>query len=184
MQIQAAIESTDILTKELCKLKEEYYQDDDIFFKTIRTTKNVSNSRNKIRNTDKRSEITNLNYQYYKQLIYSVNKSYCITDKSGRVLECSEGLKDIICIDENKIIGNYIWNIYQYLPLKIDVQTIEMLKLREIFLSCILTKREYKIQNSKIFSFSKSNSKNRNVSISVSTTGNPEALVKIDFIKN
>ncbi len=32
MQIQAAIESTDILTKELCKLKEEYYQDDDIFF--------------------------------------------------------------------------------------------------------------------------------------------------------
>ena len=155
MQIQTVLESTNILCKELFELRNEYYQPD------------IDNQ-----------------YYHYRQILYHTDDFVCHTDKRGRVLDWSDGLSDIMGIDKNIMLGKYIWNIYNYLPLKNDVRTAEMIKMRELFLSCILTKRNHYLQNSKILSNIKGEPNNEITNISISVIGNnAELLVKFIFKK-
>ena len=161
MQIQAALEYTDNLNKELSELRDEYY--------------------NKLTFSNCNYTLSSTEIPYLTKAYQNTNNLVCFTDKTGRILEWNTGLIEAFGIDNKFIIEKYIWNIFQYLPLTNEIRTKEMLKLRETFLSCILTKQKQQIQNSLIFCFFDNNSSNSKTNIIISLTENTETIVKFLF---
>ncbi|MCD4773967.1 MAG: PAS domain S-box protein [Bacteroidales bacterium] len=183
MQIQLEIESTNILNRELSELKNEYYQNDNNCLGDISKAKNNTKSLNQ-QNTDKRTLGANSNHIYYRRIVNDTKDYICLTDARGRIIEWSDGLSNITGIDKNAINGEYIWNIYNHASNKNESVISEILKLRETFLNCILTKRTCHSQKHKNISLIKTDNTLESLEFSISMLGkSKQPLLMIVFRK-
>lgn len=180
MEAQRKIKSTDVLYRELFELKNEYYKINN----SIANTSNKSNSINKI-NYNEIHDTAKLNssHHFYKQIVKNNSNIIFLTDIKGRITECSQGFCKIIEKEKTEIRGNYFWETEPFILKSDDADDTDLIKLREVFIGCIISNKTHTGNWNKINLF-KNKDSIANLSYSISMINNIEEPIVMIVFKN